>query len=72
MLLSGYRTVEHRKLIHQVCHFSFHEKYGDIGTNFIEGHHTIAVSEMSPIKTRREGTAMLCSNCHRMVHEKRP
>jgi predicted HNH restriction endonuclease len=61
------------RLICQVCKFDFEEKYGKIGVDFIEGHHTIAVSEMSPEhKTKPEEIAMLCSNCHRMVHKKRP
>lgn len=64
---------KHGKLFCQVCSFDFHEKYGNIGVGFIEGHHTIAVSEMTPnYKTKPEEIAMLCSNCHKMVHKKRP
>ena len=44
-----------------------------IGEDFIEGHHTIPVSEMKPNhKTKPEEIAMVCSNCHRMLHRKRP
>lgn len=61
------------KLYCQVCNFDFEEIYGNIGKDFIEGHHTIAVSEMPPdYKTKPEEIAMLCGNCHRMVHKKRP
>lgn len=61
------------KLYCQICKFDFEEKYGDLGKDFIEGHHTIAVSEMPPgHKTVPDNIAMLCSNCHRMVHKKRP
>lgn len=57
----------------QVCGFDFEKTYGQIGKDFIEGHHTIAVSDMtSEHKTKVEDIAMLCSNCHRMVHKKRP
>ena len=63
----------HGKLYCQVCKFDFEEKYGNIGKDFIEGHHTIAVSEMHPdYKTKPEEIAMLCPNCHRMVHKSRP
>lgn len=63
----------HGRLFCQVCEFNFEEKYGEIGKNFIEGHHTIAVSDMTPgHNTKVEDIAMLCANCHRMVHKKRP
>lgn len=61
------------KLFCQVCDFDFEKTYGEIGKDFIEGHHTIAVSEMPPdYKTKPEEIAMLCANCHRIVHKKRP
>lgn len=64
---------QHGRLFCQVCKFDFEKTYGNIGKDFIEGHHTIAVSEMTPDhKTKVEEIAMLCPNCHRMVHKKRP
>ena len=64
---------KHGKLFCEVCNFCFEEKYGAVGKDFIEGHHTIAVSEMQQDhKTRPEDIIMLCSNCHKMVHKKRP
>ena len=36
------------RLFCEVCEFDFSEKYGELGEDFIEGHHTIAVSEMQP------------------------
>lgn len=63
----------HGKLFCQICKFDFEKTYGNVGKNFIEGHHTIAVSDMPPdYKTKPEEIAMLCGNCHRMVHKKRP
>lgn len=63
----------HGKLFCQVCGFDFEKVYGTIGKDFIEGHHTIAVSEMKEGHiTKPEEIAMLCANCHRMVHKKRP
>lgn len=64
---------ENGRLFCQVCGFDFEKIYGNIGKDFIEGHHTIAVSEMSTEhKTKVEDIAMLCSNCHKMIHKKRP
>ncbi len=63
----------HGRLYCQICGFDFEKEYGEIGKDFIEGHHTIAVSDMTPEhKTKIEDIAMLCANCHRMIHKKRP
>ena len=57
----------------ETCGFDFSEVYGDVGRNFIEAHHMKPVSEMKEgDKTQIENMAMLCSNCHRMVHRIRP
>lgn len=57
----------------EVCKFSFSDKYGEIGEGFIEGHHIIPISEMGENNTTDpEDIVLLCSNCHRMVHRKRP
>lgn len=61
------------KVYCQICGFDFESVYGSTGKDFIEGHHTIPVSEMTPDhKTSVEDIALLCANCHRMVHIKRP
>lgn len=58
------------KLFCQACGFDFNDVYGEA---YIEAHHTIAVKDMKPgHKTRLDDIAMLCANCHRMVHKKRP
>lgn len=57
----------------EVCRFDFAKAYGPHGANFIECHHTIPVSEMEPgAKTKGKDLALLCANCHRMIHAKRP
>lgn len=57
----------------EVCGFDFYQTYGEVGEDFIEGHHTIPVSEMQEGDvTRPEDIALVCSNCHRMLHRKRP
>ena len=57
----------------QICGFNFEKSFGEIGKDFIEAHHTIPVSEMEEThKTKIEEIAIVCSNCHRMLHRKRP
>ena len=62
---------KHGRLFCEVCAVDFSKIYGDRGDNFIEGHHRKLVSEMKEgDKTKAEDIAMLCSNCHRMIHKK--
>ena len=52
-----------------VCQFSFSDKYGELGAGFIEAHHTIPVSQLKGNrKTNINEMALVCSNCHRMLH----
>lgn len=45
----------------------------DIGKDFIEAHHSKPISEMKENeKTKIEDIVLLCSNCHSMIHRKRP
>jgi len=63
----------HNKLFCEVCGFDFEDKYGIIGKDFIEAHHILPVSSMGVInKTKTTDLIMVCSNCHRMIHRKRP
>jgi 5-methylcytosine-specific restriction protein A len=64
---------KHGHFFCQVCNFNFEEIYGDLGKNFIEAHHVIPVSELKEDgETFIKDIVMLCSNCHRMIHRKRP
>jgi len=57
----------------EVCGFSFLEKYGDIGKGFIEAHHIFPISELTEeTETKIEDIVLVCSNCHRMLHRRRP
>jgi len=57
------------KLECEVCEFDFYQKYGDLGKGFIECHHTIQLSTYETNqKTKLEELALVCSNCHRMLH----
>ena len=62
---------ENGRLICEVCEFDFGAVYGERGAGFIEVHHTIPLHTLTASrKTRLEDLALLCANCHRMVHAK--
>lgn len=64
---------QHGMLFCEACGFNFEKAYGKRGSGFIECHHIRPVSELKPgEKTKNEHLALLCSNCHRMVHRKKP
>lgn len=57
----------------EVCSFDFGERYGDRGQGYIEAHHIRPLHTLKPgTKTKLEDLALLCANCHRMAHAKRP
>jgi hypothetical protein len=62
------------KLECQCCGFDFEKKYGELGKEFIEAHHTKPLSELHEDgeETKKEDIALVCSNCHRMLHRRRP
>lgn len=57
-----------------VCGMNFFDTYGIIGKDFIEVHHTTPVSEMDEdfVLNIERDLVPLCSNCHSMVHRKKP
>jgi hypothetical protein len=63
------RLKETGRLECEVCGFDFVETYGTVGTGFIEAHHTIPVASLDGReKTKISDLALVCSNCHRMLH----
>jgi len=57
----------------EVCGFSFLEFYGEIGIGFIEAHHKNPLSEQEgAVETKASDIALVCSNCHRMLHKGNP
>ena len=61
------------KLACEVCGFDFEVPYGSRGTGFAECHHEIPLSELKPgDKTKLTDLRIVCANCHRMIHRKRP
>lgn len=64
---------DHGKLVCEACGFDFADAYGERGRGFIECHHTKPVHTLSPrSRTRLEDLALLCANCHRMIHASQP
>jgi len=57
------------KLECEVCSFDFAVQFGKEGAGYIEGHHTVPVKSLTG-KTRTKVTeiALVCANCHRMLH----
>jgi len=76
------KLVREAKKLHkfkcQACEFEFKDKYGEFGKNYIECHHENVLSERpekdwsKDVKTTIDDVKVLCANCHRMVHHKRP
>ena len=56
------------------CGFDFQTAYGDVGKGFIEAHHTKPISTLHEEgeTVHVEDLALVCSNCHRMLHRRRP
>ena len=56
------------------CGLDFSEKYGTLGSEYIEVHHRVPVSEMGgayrldPVKD----LVTVCANCHAMLHRAKP
>ena len=57
----------------EACGFEFGLAYCERGNGFIEVHHALPVHQLRPgTRTRLADLHLLCANCHRMVHAKRP
>jgi len=55
----------------EVCGFDFKKSYGSCGEQYIEAHHRVPLSQLDENenqKSRIEDLAMVCANCHRMLH----
>jgi 5-methylcytosine-specific restriction protein A len=59
------------RLAYEACGFDFNDKYGEHGRGFIEVHHVLPLYALTPgSRTRIQDLAVLCANCHRMIHAK--
>lgn len=62
---------EKGRLCCEACGFDYGVFYGERGEGFIEVHHTVPLHTLTASrKTQLSDLALLCANCHRMVHSK--
>ena len=62
---------EKGKLECECCGFDFEKTYGALGSGFIECHHIVPLNKFNDSKeTKLEDLALVCSNCHRMLHNR--
>lgn len=54
------------------CGFDFSRTYGDRGNSYIEVHHIVPLHHIGESRTRLQDLALLCANCHRMIHVSKP
>jgi 5-methylcytosine-specific restriction protein A len=61
------------RLACEVCGFDSKQRYGSRGEGVIECHHTRPLEELGDgTPTRLSDLVLLCANCHRVVHARRP
>jgi 5-methylcytosine-specific restriction enzyme A len=61
------------RLVCEVCDFDFARVYGRLGYRFAECHHTVPIAQLDEHhRTRSADLAIVCANCHRMIHRSRP
>lgn len=60
---------EDRELACEACGFDFAAQYGVLGEGFIECHHRVPFADGEERETTLADLALLCANCHRMIHK---
>lgn len=56
----------------EACGFDFEKAYGSAGIGIIDIHHTKPLHTLKPGETTKlSELALLCANCHRVIHSKR-
>ena len=63
--------VETGRLECEACGFDFYAKYGKAGKGFCEVHHLKPLSQKGRRTTKLSDLAVVCSNCHRVIHRSR-
>lgn len=77
LAIQDFKQRNQGNLFCEACGFNFEKTYGEQGKGFIETHHTIPIHEADikgnrmKVKEALEKTALVCSNCHRMIHRKK-
>jgi 5-methylcytosine-specific restriction protein A len=59
-------------LVCEVCEFDFATTYGERGQGYIECHHVEPLHVGGEKARSLKDLALLCSNCHRMIHTRPP
>jgi 5-methylcytosine-specific restriction enzyme A len=57
------------RLVCEACGFDFESTYGELGRGFAECHHLRPLAD-GVRETRLRDLAIVCSNCHRMIHRR--
>jgi 5-methylcytosine-specific restriction protein A len=61
------------RLACEACDLDFGERYGARGKGFIECHHIVPLHTLKPNqRTKLDDLALLCPNCHRILHMRKP
>ena len=61
------------RLCCEACGFDFAQVYGELGEGFCEVHHVVPLADLSEsVITNLDDLAVLCSNCHRVIHRASP
>lgn len=57
----------------EICGFSFVRVYGNAAGDYCEVHHLLPLSDAEDVaQTRLEDLAIVCANCHRVIHLQNP
>lgn len=56
----------------EACGLVFAEMYGVVGGDYIEVHHRVPLHVSGPTSTKLADLALICANCHRMIHRSKP
>ncbi len=60
----------HGPILCEACNFDFIKSYGIHGAEFMECHHRFPIAKHGKRTNTLEDLALVCSNCHRMLHRK--
>ncbi len=64
---------KYNQLLCEVCNFDFGAFYGEWGEGFCEVHHKVPLAALEGKRvTRLSDLAIICSNCHRVIHRHKP
>ncbi|MFE4249785.1 HNH endonuclease [Streptomyces sp. NPDC056910] len=67
---AGLRQGHH--LACEACGFDFEATYGPRGAGYIECHHIVPLHEAGEGRTKLHDLALICANCHRIIHRRAP